>query len=105
MKKWLGLIALFLFCLGIIACRGSEDENDKQNNIQVYYLNREETAIKPVDYVLQSRERTDMVSELLNLMCAEPDDNDLKAPISADVQIYSCRINENKLIIDFAQKL
>ena len=103
MKKWLGLIILSLLCLGIMACRDGEDENDKQNNVQVYYLNREETAIKPVDYDLESEERTDAVSELLNLMCTEPDNNDLKAPISAEIQIYSCRINENKLVIDFAQ--
>lgn len=103
MKKWLGLMIVSLLCLAIMACRGGEDENDKQNNVQVYYINREETAIKPVVYELQSAERAEAVSELLNVMRTEPEADELKAAISGNIQIYSCRINENRLIIDFAK--
>lgn len=44
-----------------------------------------------------------MVAELLNVMKANPEESELKATISSAIDIYSCRINEGKLIIDFAK--
>ncbi len=103
MKKILGLVMLFLLGLGILGCNGADDESEQQNIVQVYYLNREETAIKPVDYALQSVERAEAVPELLNVLKTEPEDGGLKSVISANIDIYSCRIYENRLYIDFAQ--
>lgn len=103
MKKWLGLFAIVLMCGLMCACKSGDGDEEQQNTMQVYYMNREETAIAAVDYVLLSDNKTDAVAEVLNAMKREPEDNKMKASISAGIDIYSCRINENKLIIDFAK--
>ncbi|MBQ8246278.1 MAG: GerMN domain-containing protein [Lachnospiraceae bacterium] len=103
MKKWLSFILLLIVCAVALGCSNGRDENAGQNVIQVYYINREETAIVPVEYTLISEGTTDAVSEVLNLMKAEPEENELKPSISTSIDIYSCRINDGKLIIDFAK--
>ncbi|MBO5081821.1 MAG: GerMN domain-containing protein [Lachnospiraceae bacterium] len=103
MKKWLGLFVIVLMCGIMCACKNDGDNMEQQNIVKVYYMNREETAIVAVDYALLSTDKTDAVAEVLNVMKREPEDNKLKASISSGIDIYSCRINENKLIIDFAK--
>lgn len=103
MRKWLGLICLLLICGCMTACKSGRDDSEQQNIIQVYYVNREETAIVPVDYILTATDKTNAVAEILNVLETEPEENGLKATISSGVDIYSCRINDDKLIIDFAR--
>ena len=102
MKKWLGIICLLLMSVGILGCSNDNDETE-QNTVQVYYLNREETAIIPVDYALMAEDREDAVAELVEQMRAEPEENELKSTIFASIEIYSIRMSDDKLIIDFAK--
>ncbi len=101
MKKWFGICALFLLGICLLACKEEGQGADEQQNIQVYYINRDETAIVPVSYELKATETTDAVSELLLMMKTEPEEKDLKATIFASIGISSCRILEGRLIIDF----
>ncbi len=103
MKKWLGLIVLFVLCGCMCSCKSGADGNEQQNIVQVYYMNREETAIVAVDYVVTNTNKADAVAEVLNAMKREPEEKELKASVSTGIDIYSCRINEGKLIIDFAK--
>ncbi len=103
MKKWFGLIFLLLLCGCMMACENGGDESEQQNRILVYYVNREETAIVPVECVLTATDKTEAVAEILNLMKTEPEESSLKATLSSGIDIYSCRIKEDKLIIDFAR--
>lgn len=103
MKKWFGLIFLCMFCICLFGCREDKDIVEEGNVVQVFYINRDETAIRPIEYTLTTSEKTDMVAELLNVMKANPEESELKATISSAIDIYSCRINEGKLIIDFAK--
>ncbi len=102
MKKWLGVICLLLVFLCILGCNNGNDETE-QNTVRLYYLNREETAIIPVEYVLKTEDREDAVAELVEQMRAEPEENELKPTISAGIEIYSIRMSDDKLIIDFAK--
>lgn len=103
MKKWFALVLICLLALCVLGCKEEESTTDESEIVQVYYINRDETAIRPVEYVLNAGTKTDMVAELLNAMKSEPEENELKATISSAIDIYSCRINETKLIIDFAK--
>ncbi len=103
MRRWFGLILFCVLCTCLFGCRGEDSIVEEGNIVQVYYINREETAIRPVEYTLTATEKADMVAELLNVMKAEPEESELKATISSAIDIYSCRINEGKLIIDFAK--
>ncbi len=103
MKKWFGLILLCVLCICLFGCKEDKDINEEENVIQVFYINRDETAIRSIEYTLTAVEKTDMVAELLNVMKEDPEESELKATISSAIDIYSCRINEGKLIIDFAK--
>lgn len=101
MKKWFGIGMLLLLLTAVMGC--SAGGNEEQNGIQVYYVNREETAIVPVEYVLTAEERTEVIKELLQLLKTDPEDNNLKATIPSGIEMNGCRINEDKLYIDFTQ--
>jgi len=103
MKKWIGFVLLLAMCCCMAACKGETGEPGQQNSIQVYYLNREETTIAPVEYVLRATDKTDAVAEVMYVMTTEPEENSLKASLSSSIEIYSCTINDGKLIIDFAR--
>lgn len=104
MKKWFGLFCLLILCACVMGCNAGTDSNEeKQNIVQVYYINRDETAIRPVEYQVMSEEKTEVVAELLQALKTEPDENELKATIFSTVEIYSCRISEDRLIIDFGK--
>lgn len=103
MKKWFGALLLIIMCLGLSACRSDADNGKEENIIQVYYINREETSIRPLEYHLTAEEKNEAVEELLQLLGAEPSENELKATIFSAIEIYSCRINDNKLIINFSK--
>lgn len=102
MKKWLGVICLLLVFLCILGCNNGNDETE-QNTVRVYYMNREETAIIPVEYVIKTEDREDAVAELVEQMRTEPEENELKPTISSGIEIYSIRMSDDKLIIDFAK--
>ena len=78
MKKWFGCLLLVILCGFMAACGRGSGEEEQQNMIQVYYLNREETAIVPVEYVLVAKEQRAAVEEVLDVMRAEPEENELK---------------------------
>lgn len=102
MKKWFGVICVLLLSVVILGCSNGNDETE-QNIVQVYYINRDETAIVPVAYSLMSEDSGNAVEELIEEMKTDPEENELKPVISASMEIYSCRLNEDKLIIDFAK--
>ncbi len=101
MKKWFGIGLLLLLMAVIMGC--SAGGNEEKKGIQVYYVNREETAIVPVEYALTAEERTEVIKELLQLLKTDPEDNKLKATIPSTIEMNGCRINEDKLYIDFTQ--
>ena len=104
MKKWMGFVLLLAVCCGMTACKSGQGEAEQQNMIQVYYLNREETAIVPVEYELMATDKADAVSEVMSVMAAEPEENSLKASLSAAIDIRSCIVIDGKLTIDFARE-
>lgn len=104
MRKWLGLMCLLVLSLCLLGCKAGADGDEKQQNIvQVYYINRDETAIRAVEYQVTSVEKTEAVAELLTVLKTEPEENELKATIFSTIEIYSCRLSEGRLIIDFAK--
>ncbi len=102
MKKWFGCLLLVLLCGCITAC-GRESGEEQQNIIQIYYMNREETAIVPVEYSLLTAEQREAVTEVLDMMRTEPEENKLKASLPATVEIYSSAVKDGRLVINFAK--
>ena len=104
MKKWFGLMLCVLLCGCMCACGQGNGEEEQQNIVQIYYINRDETAIAPVEHYLAATDTIDAVTEVLHVMQTEPEENNLKVALPSSIDIYSCRIVENKLVIDFAKE-
>ena len=65
MRKWLGLMCLLVLSLCLLGCKaGADGDEEQQNIVQVYYINRDETAIRAVEYQVTSVEKTEAVAEL-----------------------------------------
>lgn len=103
MKRWLSILLFLVLCVNLSACRQGADDEEKQETVQIYYINREETVIRPVEYMPAEEEREALVAELITIMREEPDDEELKSTIFPGIDIYKCTLLGEKLIIDFSQ--
>lgn len=102
MKKWLGIICVLLFMFALTGCAGDgENANEQQNILQVYYINRDETSIRALEYDMQETDSLKAVEELLEVLRNAPEEKDLKATLFAEVEIRSYMIIDSKLLIDF----
>ena len=102
MKKWLGIICVLLFMFALAGCAGNgENANEQQNILQVYYINRDETSIRALEYDMQETDSLKAVEELLEVLRNAPEEKDLKATLFAEIEICSYMIIDSKLLIDF----
>lgn len=103
MKRWLGILIMLFCCLAFIGCENNgRNDNEQQNIVQVYYINRDETSIRGIDYNLQETEGLQAVEELLEALRLAPEEHELKAVLFSEVEVRSFMIIDSKLLIDFS---
>lgn len=103
MKKWLGVICMLLLALVLTGCGDDgESGNEQQNILQVYYINRDETNIRALEYNLQETDTLKSVEEVLEVLRTAPEEKELKATLFAEVEVKSYVLTDAKLIIDFS---
>lgn len=103
MKKWLGIMCMLLLAFCLAGCTGNGENEDEQSNVlQVYYINRDETSIRALDYEVQETESIKAVEELLEVLRNAPEEKELKATLFAEVEVRSYMMIDSKLLIDFS---
>ncbi len=70
------LVTVLLF--GLLNCNQTEDETVVSNEINIYYINRDETFLTEVPVIIESEEMYDKVDEVISYMKTTPSIKTLK---------------------------
>lgn len=99
------VLSAFLFLLlGVIAACGKSSEQVGQQ-LQVFYLNKEETEIisMPYEAVHTPKEREDLVRELLNALESQPKEPGLQSAIRGFI-VKDCIVRESQVTLNFSKE-
>lgn len=99
------VLSAFLFLLlGVIAACGKSSEQVGQQ-LQVFYLNKEETEIisMPYEAVHTPKEREDLVRELLNALESQPKEPGLQSAIGG-FSVKDCIVRESQVTLNFSKE-
>ncbi len=84
---------------GLVSCGPSQGPGEGET-IQAYYINREETKIVPVEYVLTRDDTEGKVQEALDALQEDPSEFSLRPTVSG-FQLVGWQLAEGQLSIDF----
>lgn len=103
-KKKRRICCLFLLVLlfTVVAC--GKEERKKEQELQIFYLNKEETEILSLPYEAQHslEEKEKLVFELLEALETQPNEPGLQAAIK-DFSIKDCIIWESQVTLNFTK--
>lgn len=99
MKKSGWMIALLMFvCLLTVGCHKEESYD-----MQIYYLNSEETALNTEGYNLKSDKAEGQVQEVLKKMRNPKDSVECVSAIPTDLMITDIRLEDGRLDLYFSE--
>lgn len=93
------LIFVLLFTLG-----GCNNENRKEGEYQIYYLNMDKTKLVSESYDSTGAEGEELLMELLEQLKMAPNNSKLRQTIPSNVEINGISISGSYLFIDFNEK-
>ena len=100
MKKSGWMIALLMFCcLLTVGCHKEESYD-----MQIYYLNSEETALNTEGYNLNSDKAEEQVEEVLKKMQNPKDSVECVPAIPTDLMITDIRLEDGRLDLYFSEE-
>lgn len=105
MKKIMRVFLLVLLLCIAGGCKHETQENEyKDQNIDIYYINRDETTIRSEKYEIQSSDISNTIEEVLAKMKEAPEKAELKAAPFSDIVIHTIRLEETILTLDLDEK-
>ena len=100
-QKILFLFGLILM-LAVISI-GCSSEEKQGTAIDISYLNKKETKLVTETHYLESTDTKDMIVEVLKLLCAVPDNKELKATLTSGINIITYSYGE-QVIVSLGEK-
>jgi Spore germination protein len=103
MKKMIYFIITVLLMTVFTACHQNEDTNQKKEaQFKIYYINNTETKVVSEPYVPKSKDKKNLVSELLNAMNKSPENLTYKQALPDGVSYKNYTLNNNgQLTLNF----
>ena len=99
------VLALLLLAGLLAGCGGNQQSTAQEENgdgFQIYYLNRSETAVVPVNYEPEENGAEELTDELLGQLSTAPVDADLKAVLTPEVNVASYELDSGQLSLHFS---
>lgn len=97
---YLFVFACFLSCSGEESTGGQQGNSVSSSEVQLYYLNKEETALLSQPYAMEAEDQGEQIQELLGKMQALPEEIDLKAPMRMGFQLQSYQLEGTQIVIN-----
>ncbi|MBP3468055.1 MAG: GerMN domain-containing protein [Lachnospiraceae bacterium] len=100
-----GWMIVMLALVFLSACGTDRDmpeqteDMDSSSMIQVYYLNKEGTALIAQPYEMVAEEQNEQIRTLLEVMGTAPDNIDMKAPLLLGFSIISYQVEGSQIVI------
>lgn len=101
-QKILFLFGLILM-LAVISI-GCSSEEKQGTAIDISYLNKKETKLVIETHYLESTDTKDMIVEVLKLLCAVPDNKELKATLTSGINIITYSYDGEQVIVSLGEK-
>lgn len=95
---YLFVFACFLSC-GDHNTDGQQGTSVSSSEVQLYYLNKDETALVSQSYEMAAKEQGGQIQELLEEMQEVPEGIDMKAPIHLGFQVLSYQLEGTQIVI------
>lgn len=97
MKKWIGILALLLACLGLCSCT---QETQESGTYLIYYTNEAADQLTQQEYTPQQEEGEELLWELLSRM-KNPEVLTVKSAIPQKVEVSQLQLQDGHLSLDF----
>lgn len=105
MKKIVRVFMLALLLCLAAGCKPDVQENEfREQNIDIFYINRDETTIRSEKYEIQATDISSAIEEVLAKMKEAPEKAELKAAPFSEIVIHSIRLEETILTLDLDEK-
>lgn len=101
---WKKIMCLLLSLTMLFSLSGCGQNEKKEGEYQVYYLNMDRSKIVTEEYDSSGAEGEALIEELLTKLKSAPDDSKLRQTIPANVTVNSFKINGAYLYIDFSEE-
>lgn len=99
----IGAGLFFLLCLFFAAGCGNTDNQQSENEVSVYYINKAETKITPVTHTLESSSEEAQVEEVIEALMENPVELSLRTPVNG-YSIQGWEIVDKQLILDVSEE-
>jgi germination protein M len=83
---------------------GCSSEEKQGTAIDISYLNKKETKLVTETHYLESTDTKDMIVEVLKLLCAVPDNKELKATLTSGINIITYSYDGEQVIVSLGEK-
>lgn len=102
MKLYKGLLcSLFLLLLlGLTAC-GKDKEEAGTTTYQIYYVNKDKTAVTSYEYKTATESNEEVLIELLAELAKVPAKFEFYPPLAGEFRLNSSQMSEGRLWLDF----
>lgn len=102
-KKTRALVLMLLtgILLLMAGCRIKEQQQEEDTGYQIYYINKEETAVVTESYEPEAQTTEDLIDELLQQLKTNPTDTEEKSAIPKNVSVSSWEIENGQLSLHF----
>ena len=98
---------LFLFGLMLVLAvlpTGCSSEEKQGTAVDISYLNKKETKLVTETHYLESIDTKDMIVEVLKLLCAVPDNKELKATLTSGINMITYSYDGEQVIVSLGEK-
>ena len=99
MKK--RIISIFFVLLLLLSLVGCQEEERKNGEYQIFYLNIDKTKIEPEEYDSSGATGEELIYELLDKLKSVPNDRKLRCTISESITVQGIKSNGAHLTVDF----
>jgi len=83
---------------------GCSSEEKQGTAVDISYLNKKETKLVTETHYLESIDTKDMIVEVLKLLCAVPDNKELKATLTSGINIITYSYDGEQVIVSLGEK-
>ena len=101
-QKWIAAVLLLCLCL-LAACRQEEVQDHGQGTISVYYINKDETKVEPVEWVLTGENLKDQVASVIAVLKENPEKLSLWTPVNG-YEILEWQITDTQLTLNVSEE-
>lgn len=98
------IVCFMLSLIMMLSLVGCNNDNEKDGEYQIYYLNMDKSKIVAEGYDSTGAEGENLVKEILTKLHSGPESTKLRQTIPANVKINSFKLNGVYLYVDFSEE-